>query len=789
LKKKEKAMTQIYVKYNPYRFSTVIKVNEQEIEAGSPLYKLVKGKRLQEWIAAFPGKLVNEFNEMDFNITFCGMELDWDDFKEAFLIAQDKKILKTVKLKYIAGKTVNEITKKIVAIFNDLQKGPIDDFRDEKFQKAFESIRNETFPVNVIATMSSGKSTLINALLGRKLMPFRNEACTATITEILDNGRDPFVASAYDRKGNKIRQINPLSYDEMSKLNEDVNVSRIAAEGDIPFLDSDDIALMLVDTPGPNNSQNQEHQKITFHSISSNTNSLILYVLNGTQLSTNDDSSLLNYVVEQIKKGGKQVHDRFLFVINKMDCFNPEEENIEKVIESARKYLSDHKIDDPQIFPCSAFTALNIRTCLKDVDTENLTRAQEKQLPSAARDTLPMINKFIEYESMHLEQYTTLAPSERQKLDMQLKHARAEEDSKEQALIHCGIYSIEAAIKTYVKKYAKTKKIKDLVETVQEVLESNQAMLRAKEQVAREASKVFAQRKANAREIISNGKEAQTFRDKINAINPIDLIEDKLEDLRLQIAKQASKAFAYYGDTIYNKDEAGRLLNYFAMLSLECVQKMNDELREFIYHELLEKSGKILSDYREILKKMDESVMHTPLYFYTKDYIEKELTKMVRDVEKWGSYAFIFSIIKEMGVVEPVQRSYYEKIGKTEMEVEVHGYYKTIIRDKYAERTETVEKFSIDVLMLHKRMITVLNKTIDNHIEHICSDIENQMQNMKNRLSESFNSVEQLIRRKEEELKQCKIDQQRMDEEQEKNRELLNWIESHINKMNSILDI
>ena len=60
-----------------------------------------------------------------------------------------------------------------------------------------------------------------------------------------------------------------------------------------------------------------------------------------------------------IKKGGKQIRDRFLFVINKMDGFNPEEEDIGKAIASAKGYLYRHGIEDPQIFPCSAFTALN----------------------------------------------------------------------------------------------------------------------------------------------------------------------------------------------------------------------------------------------------------------------------------------------------------------------------------------------------------------------------------------------------------------------------------------------
>ena len=127
----------------------------------------------------------------------------------------------------------------------------------------------------------------------------------------------------------------------MAELNADENISRIYAEGDIPFLDARDTSLVLVDTPGPNNAQNQAHQNTTYRAINNDSNNLILYVLNGTQLSTNDDASLLRYIAEQIQKGGKQMRDRFLFVINKMDAFNPEEENIENVIQ-IRQAVSCH---------------------------------------------------------------------------------------------------------------------------------------------------------------------------------------------------------------------------------------------------------------------------------------------------------------------------------------------------------------------------------------------------------------------------------------------------------------
>ena len=118
--------------------------------------------------------------------------------------------------------------------------------------KAFEIAKGKEFPVNVIATMSSGKSTLINALLGQKLMPAMQEACTATITELHDNDGDHFVATAYDANNLKLSFIDPLNLSAMEVLNKDPKVSKVVAQGNIPFVSSEDVSLVLVDTPGPN---------------------------------------------------------------------------------------------------------------------------------------------------------------------------------------------------------------------------------------------------------------------------------------------------------------------------------------------------------------------------------------------------------------------------------------------------------------------------------------------------------------------------------------------------------
>ena len=307
-------------------------------------------------------------------------------------------------------------------------------------------------PIHVISTISSGKSTLINALLRKKLMPSKNEACTTAITEILHINSPQFSATAYNKGNSIIRQISELTPDIMYNLNEDKNIFKISVQGRIPFGDSQSIAFKLVDTPSNFGMWNKPCRESIYHAISENSDGLIIYVLNAAQLTTNDDADQLRYIAEQIRKGGKQIRDRILFVVNKMDLFDPEEDDIAKTLQTVKRYLGSQGIENPQLFPCSASLAMNLQTYLADIDISGLSRAQERQLPMPARDTLFNIWKFITSGSMHLEKYIPLSSDTQQYLDTRLAKAIEINDTKEHALIHSGICSLEAAIISYALK-------------------------------------------------------------------------------------------------------------------------------------------------------------------------------------------------------------------------------------------------------------------------------------------------------------------------------------------------
>lgn len=229
------------------------------------------------------------------------------------------------------------------------------------------------FPMAVIATMSSGKSTLINALLGKDILPTSNAACTSLSYFILDDDQNAKeIICATDLSG-KTTVIEENLVEELVKLNQDVNVSSVFIRSDVKGVLNTDKALLMIDTPGPNNARNLSHEEILYRTISKIKGGLFLYVMNATQLAIVDDKNLLYSLKNVIRKNpGISI----LFVVNKIDMLDKECESIEECICIARKYLENLGFEEANIVPVSARAALLFK---KVLNGERLTRMEYRE--------------------------------------------------------------------------------------------------------------------------------------------------------------------------------------------------------------------------------------------------------------------------------------------------------------------------------------------------------------------------------------------------------------------------
>ncbi|MGC6248222.1 dynamin family protein [Bisgaard Taxon 45] len=228
------------------------------------------------------------------------------------------------------------------------------------------------YEVVVIATMSAGKSTIINALIGQELLHSANEATTATITRIHDKDDLPyFSGDAYSYKNERLYESDKIDANEIKRWNADPTIKTIHLEGNIEALHNDVMDIVIYDTPGPNNSQDDNHEELTMEVIENGNFGLILYVLNATQLGVNDDYSLLHKIQESFKKNKEK---EIIFLLNKADMLDSEKgENIETIINKTKHYLMNIGFIEPIIIPTSANQAL---ICQKVINREKITKTQ-----------------------------------------------------------------------------------------------------------------------------------------------------------------------------------------------------------------------------------------------------------------------------------------------------------------------------------------------------------------------------------------------------------------------------
>lgn len=430
-------MHHIEITHNPFTVETQFVINGEPPAEGCKLTSY-RESRLQVWIEKLFDELDRLFNgDSNFHVTFTGVESDFLDVQAAATVAVANGM--QVSAEWIETAPTETRLERMRLLMDEARAHP--KFaayisQDDDMQKSIDEAFDSDFDVYVVATMSSGKSTLINAMLGKDLLPAANEATTATITRVADDKTtSTFRGRRIDKDEQVVATVEDMELATVEEWNRLDDTLLIDIEGNIQAIGKrDDVRLVLTDTPGPNNSQDEEHERVTMGFVQdSKRNPLILYVLNASQLGTNDDKNLLGLVAEAMRKGGKQSKDRFIFVINKMDVFDPEKgEYLPSVLSRVEKYLVSNGIQNPLIYPVSANLARLIRK------PSDLHSRKERG------DYRAMADLFSEEPSMNLLQYMPITSRVRRAL---------EERKYSDLMLSSGLPAVEAMIDEYIDKY------------------------------------------------------------------------------------------------------------------------------------------------------------------------------------------------------------------------------------------------------------------------------------------------------------------------------------------------
>lgn len=763
-------MKKIFIKYNPYNLETKMTVDGKNLAQNSKIgERIISGSRLQEWVEDLPQMLIEEYNDTDFDVVFHGTLLDFEDLTEVFTRAFERGEL-NVKLDRIPAKETSDKENLIDEVFKEIQEGPFDELKDLEIISAFQHAKSSDFEVCVVATMSAGKSTLINSMLGTKLMPSRQEACTAIITKIKDiEGKDTWQAEVYSKDNTLLEIQEDITYSTMERLNSDENVSVIKIAGNIPFVSSEDVSLVLIDTPGPNNSRDPEHKKVQSEFLNKSSKSLVLYIMEGT-FGSDDDNALLQRVADSMKVGGKQSKDRFIFVVNKMDDRRKEDGDTTQTLDRIRAYLKGHGITNPNLFPAAALPALNIRLIQNGVNVDEDT----------IDETEMKVRKLNRNETLHFEEFTSLPASIRGDIKTKLADAEANNDTYTEALIHTGVVSIEAAIRQYVQKYAKTAKVKNIVDTFMHKLDEVGCFEKTKQELAknREDGERIACQIEIIRKKIDDVESAKRFKEAVDdAVIKVsdganNIIDDIVQKYQAKIRQKIDGLRGQELDMDEVMDEVNRLERYAKNLEPD----FQAELDELIRENLIKTSDALLHEYKKKLASLtNESDPNTflgisidPLKLMggtvptADDFSVKKLvqSKKIEDGKEW---------------VENTDKKWY----KPWTWFQEKGFYKTKYKIvKYVSASDLAQEF-----------FAPIKENVINNGEFARKHAIKQSNRIVDSFNKEFERLDGVLKQKLSELESYATDKTKAEERIKETEKRLGWLEEIKNHVASILEI
>lgn len=561
-------MSKIYIEYNPFITEAYFLVNGEQPEEKSFLHTYKK-RRLQEWIEKFFIKVSEEiFNGGNYSVEFRGVENDWLDVQAEIKRAQQDEnieIQASWQEEEDSANRLNDIKK----LVEEAEQNPLfaEAMKEKDIQEKLSKAFSNDFDVYVAATMSAGKSTFINSLVGSELLPAANEPTTAIIAEITDNKELPkgkFKGQRITKDGVIANSSEEVTLELLRNWNNTEihnDTARIELEGDIlGIAKRDNVRLVLSDTPGPNNSRDQDHQQVTINKISdTDKNPLICYLLNATQIGINDDKHTLTTIAETLNKGkSKQNNDRFLFLLNKADCFDEEKgESVEKMLNQCKNYLESNGITNPKIFPMTALSAYLFR---KRQFNFTLSRNEKKLLDNWEFKAID--DEEDGYEGLNFVNYMSLPSTVEAKL--------AHQDINE-ILLHTGIPAIEAVIDNYIDKYSMPERVSRAYEALSEAiikasakeelivhLEGQAEELEKTQLMIQELKQTENQKSDAQNEVDQLIKEAKEDRSRLGMGDVIAEIDDLEAEIRTKIAVKG-KEFSEAG--IVSKEKAERRID------------------------------------------------------------------------------------------------------------------------------------------------------------------------------------------------------------------------------------
>lgn len=403
----------------------------------------------------------------------------------------------------------------IKKITNESVKKSAEDFAaqiDEEtknIREKIDSMGDNRVSLCFTGVYSAGKSALINALLGYKILPEKITSKTAKMFQISSPKAGDPIKIVFDidnvkailqwetqkncfeftqgpsenderaeiqMKMNQLKDDGKVMHDQISMLLTELNgmdsvLHDIRIEFPIP-LDNDAVQFTIYDTPGTD-SNYSEHQEVLMDALSEQKQSILIFVAAPNKTEGTGNNALLKYLKEAESKDSKTSIDlgRSLFVINWSDSIDLDEridlqcEEIKYKNEENGKIDFSIKLSNKKLFFTSAKMAYAAKAKKNGI-------ASPKDESVFTRGLGSMQDEYAGYCYRENRCATSEFATERMRSQCEKALDLARKDSDDVAILEIcsGIYALEREIIQYGEKYASAVKAFAIIDSVNKAL-------------------------------------------------------------------------------------------------------------------------------------------------------------------------------------------------------------------------------------------------------------------------------------------------------------------------------
>lgn len=820
-------MKKVFIKYDPYEMKSTVVVDGKEIQKNkhcdANLKKYLDGNihiPIQSWIDPIDRdnwngllKILSDMGDNDLIIEFSGRRIDYEAVKTS-LIAQNESRNLGVNLQFCDlieeiipdSEMKKNIDEAINLMLTDRFAEIVNASNSEKLitkyarlKKTYDQINAEEFRIVFTGTYSSGKSSTINALIGKNLLPTATGTCTAKICRIIHDVEVGCLATVKYEYNDSEKIFSCETSEEVQdriRAAED-SVEEIEVYTDLTSLypsgAKSDFKIVVVDTPGTDSATGNDtekfeaeakrlskksHIELTKEILGSKQKEMVV-LISDEKFEDENIVELLDIIEESAESDDGAFNDRFLFVMNMCDALSYSNQgetlgnyitnfitNIKKVPNSARQ----RNIVNPRVFPITSGAALAVvNGFVTDPGiAEGSTKKAElydyyanfcKKVYYYSHEKLENnFNQYIgdiktryrNYQNFCLEKHSAVSEATKYGYEKMLD---GELELPERVLIHSGVPALANAIQEYIKSYAYPIKVRQLLECFEDILKELITLNNKEREELDDAKKsygdaVYARERAEKeqKQEEERQKTLVSIKEKMESVKrKVDLIKETIPEI-YDISKHfyAIKngiAEKVRGRKEVLKNEGDKIIFSISEQIDSLLGQINDTIRE-VKVKKREATDDLYNEFVSYLEELESAGLMENGSFSLKDTVAY---KKIVDKESFKK------------ADEDTRDEKNDKKHHIEFGYGVGNFFNSIGRWwKTRKEPDTVKKTYINIEKYLSDNINPIEIEIDKYVEKLKSDYQSDIQSLKNDTKSRVEQVMALITEKDETISEIR---------------------------------